>query len=232
MEVNSMRKIIVPILVFASLLILLGLVGWYRSYVDQVSFLTAFDAIAVVVVERLWELLTNSIVLTSLAIYAILWASRKKLPAILSALEEIKAGAVSVKFDTTKLTQALVETVKKKSPDTQATPASNETLADLVNGFTDGTCWYLLKVANKWLAYNDHIKIIAKEVGFDEYDESGQFLAGLGYIRGIMDFRGLLFDASYNAEAGIMIIQVSDQVIHLIQQKIQVHSRSVSTKAA
>lgn len=56
-------------------------------------------------------------------------------------------------------------------------------------------------------------------MGFDEYNESEQFSAGLGYIRGIMDFNGLLFDASYNAEAGIIIIQVSNQVIRLIQQE-------------
>lgn len=105
-------------------------------------------------------------------------------------------------------------------------PFSQEILTPVVEHLNEYVCWYILKAANKALTWNDHERILAKEMDL-LIDAEQDFLAinrmfVTGYLNSLLsNYLNLLFIVRGLSEERI-VLGTSPEVLKLLGQKLQI----------
>jgi hypothetical protein len=183
-RMNKQRKRI--FLSTAAFLATLLSVSFYRSKIDGVAFSLAFDRVAKTMTFSLWQLITNPIILTALALLFVLYLGGPHLPKLLYFVKEIRAGIFTATLHEGRLSAHLGQEgnlpetggegrqiqVRPPQAGEERPPASgkitdaaqtSESQRALVRRLMIPFCWYLLKVANKEMIGDEHIRIMSSE---------------------------------------------------------------------
>ena len=101
-------------------------------------------------------------------------------------------------------------------------PPSNETLKQMVSSLHSPLCFYLLKVANRNVMFDDHIALMRKELESTESKDeqaTAEIIKAIGYVLcAWSNFRGVLFQCSVDGEE--FTITVTDEVLSLLGDRV------------
>jgi hypothetical protein len=255
---NKQRKRIF-ISAAALLATLLG-VSLYRSKIDGAAFSLAFDRVAKTMTFSLWQLITNPIILTAFALLLVLYLGGPHLPKLLYFVKEIRAGIFTATLDKERLSAHLSQEASlpetggegrqiqvrppqadKGSPQASGkighTAQTSESHRALVRKLKDAFCWYLLKVANKEIMGDEHIRIMVSEYFSQYMKDHKQYESGEGrrqlelvmqfYLLGAFQSGSALFQVAPNREdegKGLasqrIMVRITPDVLDLIKERV------------
>lgn len=98
------RSIILSIIGF---LLLISGYSYFRSYIDQISFVIAFDKVTSIIINEIWELFSSPTIFIAILIILLLIAFKENLLTLFPAIKEIKAGSFSAIIDYSQIEKML-----------------------------------------------------------------------------------------------------------------------------
>jgi hypothetical protein len=211
-----MKSLVKPAIGTLIILGILAIVGVYRSLVDGTPFLKAFDLVATAVVSGWWELLRNPIVLTGITVITGLWLFRGYLPEKISP-SEIKIGDVSIKLLVSQLMQDTNDSAQVLSK------KESDALDVVIDKMSQAACSYFLKVHDQDLSNTEHLRIIWDELKLHGQEtETIRDWAGVGYLYGLVNLKGLVFDILRDGiQQGYLKIVLKPKALELIKKKVE-----------
>ncbi len=80
-------------------LLLISGYSYFRSYIDQISFVVALDKVTSIIISEVWKLFSSPTIFIAILIVLLLVAFRENLLTLFPAIKEIKAGSFSAIID-------------------------------------------------------------------------------------------------------------------------------------
>jgi hypothetical protein len=237
----------------ASALAILGIVGEYRSLVDNRPFPQSFDEVIRTAIAACWQVLTSPIVLTALVIFAILYLGRQQIALYLPAVKEFRTGMFAARFDPARLEAAAAHTVSISTfaaiaePSTESAkisevlPTVTAEVRGVISRMQPAVCRFLLKVADKSMSVDDLIRSLETEPGHilidpklpAPYGELVRYLQASGYFHGLINLMGVVFtmhiELPHNEPLPFLKIVLDSSVEQLLKQRMAASATSVQT---
>ncbi len=222
-----MKKKFTRVLLIIGVLALLPLVGMYRSYVDKIPFITAFDKMVTALFGGIWTLLQITTLQIALLILVAAYISRNYLKTFLPRVQKVSAAGVGIEFS------SLITGFEQHSPVELGRTAleKSELLPIVVNNLPDAVCWFLIKINHKPVSFQEATNILMSEI-MTEADIVGHIsddpknYIGLGTFSGInVSLRNIVFTydnkpiKTINDAVGL---QLYPEALDLIKKKLKI----------